>query len=468
MKNTKQFTPTLDNIQGLFLLPSLTRDDFIKYSAKFDKLPRDEKVKVGVDENEDPIYKKVSWVEKDAIENNSKNILPLGLENIAQEKTISSVIGGVNDGQCRIKNANIKPKVGQVLKGSKAIVAMRQTLNLERDALIPLPHSHFSISLKSMSPAQKIKLNEMIVEALTDYCSESLGLIFSHDSVVYYKAIFDFLEPLIKDHTLIIPQDKHIYDYIDARDITSILVYLSTALHPKGVESIITCNNKMEIKDDEKELKCKHTLKGLLNPKEMLYVTEEKIPEDGMSLLRKTKPNSITVDEMIKSKENATYHIAKTFDYSGVSIDITFCSINDYLSSGDAFINRLLDLVDDTVMLMDDVDERKNKINQFVRLLVVNKYSHFISRIKIGDIGEVNDQETIFELLEDIVEEDSITTDIINDIVSTIQTQKISYVATPEYKCDNCKKTTNEDDKVVGEKLIELNPLEVFTSLRIM
>jgi len=467
IRNKKETKLTIENVYGKFVLPTLTVEEFNRKADQFDKIPKNIKHLVGYNGDE-PVYKEISWVEKEAIDSKSEFAVALGTESMQRAMVYDNKVDGVNDGNCRIKNSSVKVKHGTVLKGHKAIVAVRQSLNLERDVIIPLPHSHFSISLYAFSPAEKIKLNETIITELTDYCSESLGLIFSHDSVVYYKTIVDFLKTKLKSYTLDIPDNEDIFDYIDARDLTSILAYLASAIHPKGVDTLITCSNKMTLNDDKTDVICKHTVKGLLYPREMLYVDESKITELGNRLLKKTKPKSITLEELKESKIDASYLMDKEFVYGSLTFTLSFCSVNRYLTSGSSFINRLLDLIDDSVMLLDNEKERKEKINKFIELLIVNKYEHFISKIEIEDSGIIEDGEDIFNTLENLIEEEDISVNLINDIVNTIQTEKISYVATPTYKCPNCKKTTNGVDKIDKLELIELNALEVFTNLRIM
>jgi hypothetical protein len=468
LKNKKDVKPHLESVYGKFFLPSTTIEEFEKRTVEIENIPKKYVVAKRTDDGR-VVRRKASWVEKRVDDVDSTELFCFGLESKYRGMVSSTQHDGECGGEFKLRNKNIRGKTGKVLKGADAVLAVRQSLNLDREMLIPLPHSHFSIELSSFSPAEKIKLSEMITESLTDYCSQTLGLIFSHDSVVYYKAIFQYLRKKIISHTLIIPEDKDILDYIDVRDITSILAYLSAVMHPKGVDTIVTCRNKMKVDNENEKLLCTNTVTGLLDAKNMLYIKEQNIPESGKSLLRKTKSNSITIEEMMKSREEAPYHNSKEMKYGdSLIITVESSSISKYLESGDSYINRLVELIDDAVTLIDDPDERKREVNKFLALLVVNRYSHFISSVEIENVGIITDQETIFKTLEDLLEEYEMGVNLVTDISDSVNTDKLSYIGVSAFTCKECKKTMKEDDKIEFDGTIELNALEVFSNLRII
>ena len=365
----------------------------------------------------------------------------------------------VNDKELVLKNVSLKSKGSR--KAAK--LKLNEALGIGSLSHVPLWHSGFWVTIKPLGKRDRINIMLALTEEFGRVGRKTGDLIFSNSSVIFTKILMEKIRPFIIDSSLALPEGEDIFDYIKIQDLFPLVLGVLKTIYPRGVNYILHCKNTVVIEDNAP--KCNFRANINLDLSKLLQVDMEKLSQEHKAQMVKRGSKSVTVKEVKNYQEtleaNQSDTINLTLNDVVVSINIATPSINDYITVGEYFINKLDEQINELIKNKEVIDNKEEAEIILLNTMFLNAYAHYVRKISI-DGNDSTEIEDILDDLELLSENNEVSKKIKDKIIKYIDNSLVAIVGYPDYVCPECKERQSETTTGNFRAFIPLNVLNYF------
>ena len=339
---------------------------------------------------------------------------------------------------------------------------------------VPLYNSGIWIGIQSPSEPEIIQLQMLAVENEIKLGASTAGLVYSNYSVLFRKYALDLAFSNIKYASVKVDNlASSLKKLISIDDEETILMALSAAMYPTGVDRMITCANFLRSKDA-----CTHTVQAKLHFDRLLFPDYGRLTDNLILHMSKKSPNSTTIAEVEEyqsqiAKYKESIKIYTLPDGSKVTVEYKTPNIEEGIMQGEYWVEKINMLVNNIITGSGNkpnniADEMmKIYIDSAMRTNLLGLYLHFIKSITINNRKETN-YRIINEALTALTKVDNIANLIMSDIVSLIKKSSLTIVGHTQYVCPKCKELNDNATVEDGHPFKKIVPFNVLGVLFIL
>jgi hypothetical protein len=362
-------------------------------------------------------------------------------------------------------------KPGGKITGAAAAARFYTELGLGGLIQIPLWHSGFHITLKAI---KETELADLMIRVANNHITlgrETNTLIFSNYAVVLVRLIMEFITRHIQSCTLDLPNINDVTKFIKIQDIQPICNGLIQAIYLKGFNDVRSCINSLNLDKNTGKPECTFKMTSLVDPKKLLWLNRRELTDKHMEHMLKRAPNSMTENEVLEYQStlrvNKTKVVKVNTDNGKIltfTLNIPF--VSEHIISGEGWVKDVISLTEKLFTEDLDIEEKNVRVKRTSKMVLLNVYKHFIKAIALEDNTTVDEETDISELLEIITVDKTAFKELLAHIKDFIDTNIISLVAIPNFKCPECNalQITETPNKSFKD-LIPINVLELFFDL---
>ncbi len=345
----------------------------------------------------------------------------------------------------------IKDDEATMLSGERGVMRVRAILGLGSIVQIPLWHSGFWITLKAPEEGALLELNRRIAEEKIRMGRNTWGLALSNISVFYAGWVMDFVLAHVYQTSL--KDNSSLRDKISSLDIHVLAWGLACVIWPNGFQYARACLNdanegKNVVLQDRIALgKLQWTDTTTLTPWQIAHMAQR-------------QDNTMTNEAVDRYRNEFTVGQPREISLSpDLKVTMKVPSLNQYLTSGYAWINNIVAMVDRVFSTSGDMDERNQYIIDQGRATNMRQFSHWIVGIRAKEKHVVEDRETIDALLDSLSSNDDLRETYFSGVRSYMEDSTMSIIATP---------LDPDNEKTVLPRFPHLLPLDVMSTFFIL
>ena len=281
----------------------------------------------------------------------------------------------------------------------------------------------------------------------------------------------DFIKDHIQNSSLKLSPEDDILDYINIQDLQPLVLGVIISMYPKGAPITRSCVNTIVL-DDDNVPKCDYSIRGVLDPKKLLFVNRKALSSEHINQMIKRLPNSVTIDDVknyqLTLDRIKPHKIEFNTEAEDVKINLTISlpSIKEYITAGEEWVNDIIYKSEELFTDADNQEAKDKKVDEMLSTFVLGLYSTFITEIEnVNEGKKVVDKATIINLLELFSGDRVILKDYIPKITKFITDTAVAIVATPTFVCPKCNANQAVSENPAFKELIPLNIIESFFDL---
>lgn len=369
-----------------------------------------------------------------------------------------------NDISLMAGSPKFKSAQNETLKGERAVIRMISHLGMGSLFQVPLWHSGLWVTFKPPTESELIELNRILISDKIMFGRYTYGLVYSNILSFTTDRVVDFALSHIYDITAKsegITVDN-IKQHISCLDIPSLLWGFICTMYPKGFKYRRACINDPE--------KCNYILEETLNVIKLQWTNNNALNSWQKTFMssRQSKTKDLEsinrYKEELKSAKHKRIVINEGLD-NEVAIIIKTPNINEYIESGYRWINDITEIVNRTLGLNANDEERNTLVTRYGQASAMRQYVHWIDSIEY-DTNTINDPETLETLLDVLSADDIIRTAFIKGVTDYINACTISIIGIPVYDCPKCNKTQEVDHQLPAHtNIIPIDVIQLFFAL---
>lgn len=407
-------------------LPSLRTDDFKTY---VDTLPNLEITETA---------EGAEWfmrVEGASIVRPSRNMFDRTVDRTEAlfKQFVDSEKGKLAPGNIKLGDAS-----NTKVSGEKAVLRMRAAMGLGSVISIPLWHSGFWITIKAPNEAAELELNRRIAEEKISLGRATYGLMFANTSVFFAGWLIDFALAHVYDTSLKVEGIDNIRKHISQLDIPILVWGLACATYPNGFPYARAVMDK--------DHSTSETVKEKINVGKLIWVDNNSFTPWQIAHMAQRGSNTMTLESIEKYKSEFTRGKGRTIEISDkISINLRVPTIDQYLTSGQRWVNGIVNMIDKAFGLGDnssgnDAESeriRNNKRNSYIieqgKATNMRQYGHYVESIEV--MGALtDDEETLNEQLNALSADDNARKIFFDSVIQFIEDSTVAVIATPVVK----------------------------------
>lgn len=353
------------------------------------------------------------------------------------------------------------------VSSDKALLLMRKELGLGNLFEVPLPHSGFWIKIKPPTDGELSNLERQIQLEKVRLGRETNGILFSNNTVYFTQALYDFILDSIYETNLVNSDVDNLKSLIKLVDFPIMAWALACSIYPKGFDFQQSC----VINPD----KCQHVVRALLDLEKMFWFDRSQLTDDQRNQLANRR-HKFTNDEVITYQNSAKFSQVKRVEISrdnpdepSIFISLQVPTVERHIRSGDAWINRIRDMILDKFGETISETEMMNALDEQSRLAALRLYGHWIKSIQVNNLIAEDDIDTNGSAVEDILEvlsgDNEITGKVIDEVMKYIDASSIAMIALPSVPCPNCQPKLTESE-AKHPKLVPVDAPKLFFTLK--
>lgn len=367
-----------------------------------------------------------------------------------------------------------KPGVTEI-EGERAILKLVTQLGIGGLHRTPLYNSGFWVYFKPAAETELLELNAIISQDKVILGRDSYGLAHSNHvsfamSRVFEIALRHVYETSVKQSEL--PLNK-LGDHIAPQDIHAFIWGFLCANYPSGFHYERACSSN--------PTKCNHVVKGNLSIPKTLVVDVERLNDWQKNHMRSFATGSMTLNDVKRYFSELTHmHSRRIILNKGTEHELAFTlrtpTMRQYIDQGFKYISALVESVNRSLSIDVSNDQRNIAIDQNSRAEKLCQWIHFFESVEFGSLSDesnlsssiIRDHDTIVKSLATLSSTDSISEQIINEVVRYVEDSTISIMAIPAFDCPACgdpqeKQTEKHYPRMAA--YIPLDVLQVFFGL---
>lgn len=309
------------------------------------------------------------------------------------------------------------------LTGERAVLRVRSLLGLGSVAMIPLWHSGFWITLKAPTEAAMLELNRRLTEEKIQLGRASYGLAYANNSVFFAGWLIDFAISHVYDTSLKADIAEDIRSKISQLDVPIIIWGLACSIWPTGfpyARAVLDQNNEPN-----------KVIKEKINIGKILWVDTASLTPWQISHMAQKHGNNMTQDSLERYRNEFVRgkgRVVKLTD--NLSITLRVPNINQYLVSGQKWVNNIVAMVDRAFAMHPNDGIRDTYITDQGRATNMRQYAHFIESLEVaGD--KIDDVDTLEQTVDMLSSDDKIREIYFASMKTFIEDSTMAVVAIP-------------------------------------
>ena len=362
------------------------------------------------------------------------------------------------------KRAAIGDIRDQKLTGAAAIYHMQNLLNAGTSVTHPLWASGLWLTLRNPTDPELNLLEENIKREKISVGRRTLGVAFNNQSVYLVKHVFNFIkqhiyETNIKD--LATSEDMDIGDLILITDLYPLFHLSGCTIYPEGYPYKSPCLNTAPSK-------CGGVLTEMLQLFKMFWNKDSSITPDMRKFMANAQARH-TVKEVKEYQSKVAENCSEIIDdiNPGFKIVARIPTVNEYIESGERWINEIAMSVDS--VLGEDLSDaaRNNLITNQARLTRLREYVHCFEKIIYTENEQVVEKRADIEAVFNVMSGNSeLVQKVADSLASFISRHTLTVIGIPNYVCPDCKKQHNPDVSHEHTLFTPVDPLNLFFTLK--
>lgn len=354
------------------------------------------------------------------------------------------------------------------LSGEKALFRTLQDLGLGSIKTVPLFNSGFHVIIKPHTEIELLELNRRMAENKVLLGIQSKGLVYSNTAYYLIECIIDFIRSHIYNTSLQLDIGEDIMDYIVAQDIFDLIWGMLCVMFPSGFNYKRGCTSKPS--------ECQYVATELLHLDECQFVNKNALNDWQKSFMSRIELKSKTKEEVKRYQDEITCMSMRSVDLISndkvtVRALLRAPTVNEYIRSGNLWVNTISDKINDMLSINDDNEQRRiEKRNEFIieagRATTLRQYSHYvlaIEEVRGDSVNTHKDTESINKYLNVLSSDVKIRNTFFKYVVNYISDSTVSVIGIPVFDCPSCKNAQTQGTEIHGENLSEVIPLDMLT-----
>lgn len=311
----------------------------------------------------------------------------------------------------------------EIVSGPKAVLRMRDFMNMGSIQQVPLWHSGFWVTLSCPTEAMLLDLYHQLSSERVMLGRQTLGLAHSNNSVVYNDVLLDWIVSHIYESTLKQELKDEIRKYIKQQDIPILIWGMACAIWPNGFPFV------QPLLDPSGEKFVDH--REMLNLTKLLFVNTRDLAPGQVKHMAQRRSPSMSIESLQLYQQQFTRGGDRVVELKeGLKLTLSVPTAAEYLKVGNGWINDTVGMVDKMLGETEKFDQRSAMINDAGRATQFRTYAHWVTKIEFGT-KVAEDRETIDLMLEALSSDDDIRGPYFREILKYIEDCTIAVVGVP-------------------------------------
>lgn len=407
------------------------------------------------------------FLEKDPVGATWAQLLRMGMRSAFQDELLEAAVtrpGGDwrqylqhNDSKLSMGKISIANKHGEKLTGPRAIQHMRTMLHGGTPKQVMLPHTGIWVSMRSNGDTSGVDLARQLAEEKIEMGSYSFGQAFSNYSAISAGIMMGYFHDMIYDSNL----KDEVTDYGDIVKITDL------PMMAHGAASVIWPNGFNYTRAVLNNAGEKMTAKsGTVNINKLQKIDNSMFSPWQTGLLSQRFGHAVTAADLEKyQSEFANLKGREVPLNENITLVLKVPTINEYLNSGQRWVNGIALMVEKAFALPPTDDARNEFINTHGKATNMRQFAHWIQSINILENERVvvyDDIETIEAMLDDISSMEEAAEKYFVAVKKFIADATVSVIAIPAEEGEAV------DPSLANERFPHLIPIDVMYTFFIL
>jgi len=336
--------------------------------------------------------------------------------------------------------------LGSKLTGERAVLRVRALTGLGSVIMVPLWHSGFWITLKAPTESAMLELNRRLTEEKIQLGRATYGLAFANTSVFFAGWLIDFALSHVYDTSLKPDVATDLRSRISTLDIPLVIWGLSCSIWPSGfpyaraVLDQTTHQNKI--------------IKEKINIGKILWVDNSSLSAWQISHMAQRHGSTMTADSLERYKSEFVRGKGRSIELTpSMSMTLRVPNIDQYLVSGQKWVNNIVSMVDRAMGAPPDENTRDTYIMDQGKATNMRQFSHFVESLEAG--GDlIEDVETLEQTFDVLSSSDDIREKFFKGVKEFIEDSTMAIVAIP---------VTEDQEKSDLPRFPHLLPIDVMS-----
>lgn len=347
-------------------------------------------------------------------------------------------------------------KEGVKPAGESARNLVRSSMKLGTVFSVPLWHSGFWITLRTLPEGELLELHRQLTQDKVQLGRATYGMLYSGMTSYTAKTMVEFLARHMHSSSLEVAEDDSVFNYIKAPDYQLLLWGLTCATWPNGYQFQRACITDVE--------KCQHVVNERVSLAQLLWTDGASLSVRQKTHMTARRKGSMTVEQVKTYQDEFLRGRGATIKINDrLSVTLKMPLLNEYIDAGYKWISMLEEQYG-KALEMPERERDQYLINQ-AQAQAIRQFGHFVSSITI-DEHELDDSEDVPVILGDLSADDDIRKAFSEAVLKFQNDSIISFVGIPNYKCPSCGGNQNPTAQP-GQKheLIALDIAQTFFTL---
>jgi hypothetical protein len=400
-----------------------------------------------------------AWVE--ALQNGVENGLAQDSLDGAVTKENTRYTQGIESlsGVLRGIEPRFNEKSNQILTGDSALLRALSHLGLGTLFQIPLWHTGIWLTVRAPSESQLLELQRQLIADKITFGRQTYGLIFSNTTAYTVDRLVNFVIQNI--HSTTLKDGGDLREIISSHDIPSLIWGLTCAIYPRGFQYRRGCSTD--------PAKCNHIIEERLNLTKIQWTNTQSLTASQVEHMTNRRIASMTKDSVLNYQKELldcqTRKVTINKDQKDATdLTLRIPSIAEYVDAGHRWISDIVSMVNKTIGMDADDNERNEYIFNQGQSTSLRQYSHWISSIILGDNNIIESKEDVENILGHLSADDNFRNGVMEKIKEYISTTVVSLVGIPTYDCPACGKE-QKSPLPKHTSVIPLDVIQVFFTL---
>lgn len=333
--------------------------------------------------------------------------------------------------------------------GEKAVLRVRALMGVGSIVQVPLWHSGFWITLKAPTEGAVLELNRRLAEEKIILGRLTHGLAFANNSVFFAGWLMDFAlshiyETSLKPELL---ETKSLRDRISCLDIPILAWGLACVIWPRGFPY---ARAVLDAKTQETKV-----VKELVSVGKLLWTDLASLTPWQIGHMANRHGGNMSEEALERYKNDFTRGKGRQIKFSEqLSFTTKVPSLNEYLVSGQKWVNSIVSTVDKAFGTPPGDSTRNQYILDQGKASNMRQYVHWVESLSAGEDGVIDHPETIELTLDALSSSDEYRKIYFDEVRNFIEDSTIAVIAVP---------ATEEGDKPPLPRFPHLLPIDAMS-----
>lgn len=272
------------------------------------------------------------------------------------------------------------------MTGERAVLRFAAYIGQGGLLQIPLWHSGFWVTLKTPTERRVLDLERRIMNEKVLLGRMTNGAVLGNTSVFIASHLMHFVMEHLYDTSL--KEREKIGQLIQVHDIQHLAWGMACAIWPDGFQYARAVLGKT---DDENTI-----IRAMLNLGKLQFTDIREMTPWQRAHMTNRQGSSMTTASVERYQNEFSIGSLREVDLGGgVKVTLKVPTLDEYLDSGQKWVNDIVVTVDRLFGMDDDLEARNEYIMNQGRATNMRQFSHWVKSIKYGESQQIGDIETL-------------------------------------------------------------------------